>query len=71
MIKKPYIKKELEIAGFTVWVVDGRYIRENLNEDFNNFGQRYQFKFIPKKELWIDKEHSGGKGEKSFILTRC
>ena len=66
---KIYIKKELEIAGFTVWVVDGKYIRENLDEDFNNFGQHYRFKFIPKKELWIDKEHSGGEGEKIFFIN--
>ena len=66
---KIYIKKELEIAGFTVWVVDGRYIRENLDKDFNNFGQHYRFKFIPKKELWIDKEHSGGEGEKRFYIN--
>jgi len=67
-IKKPHIKRELEIAGFVVWVVDGKYIRENIDEEFNNFGQHYQFKFIPKKEFWIDKEHSGGEGEKKFYI---
>ena len=68
-IKKPYIKKELEIAGFVVWVVDGSYIRENIDEEFNNFGQHYQFKFIPKKEFWIDREHSEGEGEKRFYIN--
>lgn len=68
-IKKPYIKKELEIAGFIVWIVDGGYIRENIDEEFNNFGQHYRFKFIPKKEFWIDKEHSGGEGEKKFYIN--
>jgi hypothetical protein len=65
---KPYIRKELEIAGFTVWIVDGNYIRKELDEEFTNFGQHYKFRFIPKKELWIDKEHSGGEGEKQFYI---
>jgi hypothetical protein len=68
-IRKSYIKKELEIAGFTVWVVNGKYIRENIDEDFNNWGQHYHFKFIPKNEFWIDKEHSGGEGEKQFYIN--
>ncbi len=69
MIKKPYIKKELEIAGFTVWIVDGNFIRKNIDEEFTNFGQHYRFKFIPKKEFWIDKEHSKGEGEKKFYIN--
>lgn len=68
-IKKPYIRKELEIAGFTVWVVDGIYIRKNIDEEFNNFGQHYLFKFIPKKEFWIDKDHSGGGEDKKFFIN--
>jgi len=66
---KPYIKKETEIVGFVVWLVDGNYIRKNIDEEFTNFGQQYRFKFIPKKELWIDKEHSGGEGEKNFYIS--
>jgi len=69
MIKKPYIKKELEIAGFTVWIVDGSYIRKNIDEEFTNFGQHYRFKFIPKKEFWIDKEHTKEEGEKMFYIN--
>lgn len=68
-LKKPYIKKEKEIAGFTVWMVDGSYIRKNIDEEFTNFGQNYRFKFIPKKEFWIDKEHSKREGEKEFYIN--
>jgi hypothetical protein len=70
MIKKPYIKKELEIAGFTVWIVDGNYIRKEIDEEFTNFGQHYRFKFIPKKEFWIDKEYSKGESEKKFYINK-
>jgi hypothetical protein len=69
MIRKPYIKKDLEIAGFTVWIVDGSYIRKNIDKEFTNFSQHYQFKFIPKKEFWIDKDYNKRKGEKRFYIN--
>lgn len=65
-MKKPYIKKFSTISDFTVWLVDGKYIRENINEEFTNFGQHYEFKFIPEYELWIDKERISGE-EKFYI----
>lgn len=55
--KKPYIKKIEEIAGFTVWLVDGDYIRKNISEDFVNYDQHYHLNFIPKDEFWIDEEN--------------
>jgi hypothetical protein len=56
-MKKPYIKKIANVFGFKVFIVDGEYIRTNINEEFTNFGQHYRFKFIPKNEFWIDKEN--------------
>jgi hypothetical protein len=67
-IKKAYIKKFSEISGFKVWIVNGKYIRSNLDEEFTNFGQHYGFRFIPKNEFWIDRERSPGE-EKYFIET--
>jgi hypothetical protein len=58
LLKKPYISKICEIEGFTVWKVDGFYVRSEIDEEFTNFGQHYRFKFIPKNEFWIDNEHS-------------
>lgn len=58
-MKKPYIKKVGKASGFIVWIVDGEYIRNNVDEEFTNFGHHYSFSFIPEKEFWIDKEHSG------------
>lgn len=62
-MKKPYLKKFTTVDGFTVWIVDGPYIRTHIDEEFTNFGQHYRFKFIPKKELWIDHEHAFGEIE--------
>ena len=58
ILKKPYIKKIKDVSGFTVWYVDGAYIRNNLEIEFTNFGQHYDFNFIPEKEFWIDYENS-------------
>ncbi len=66
-MKKPYIKKYKTVKGYSVYIVDGEYIRDNLNEEFTNFGINPRFKFIPKNELWIDKEY-GKINEVKFYL---
>jgi hypothetical protein len=57
-MEKPYIKKHSEISNFTVWVVDGKYIRDNIDIQFTSYGQHYLFKFIPENEFWLDKERT-------------
>jgi len=65
-MKKPYLKKLANISGFNVFIVDGEYIRENMDEEFTNYAQHYIFPFIPKNEFWIDKERKPGE-EKYYI----
>lgn len=57
-MKRPYLRRWGVVSGFTVWIVDGNYIRTNIDEEFTNFGQHYVFHFIPKREFWIDHESS-------------
>ncbi len=52
--KKIYLKKFLSLSLFSVWFVDGEFIRKNICEDFVNIGQHYRFKFIPKNEFWLN-----------------
>lgn len=59
-MRKPYLSKLISVGEFEVFIVDGSYVRKNLNEEFTNFGQHFRFKFIPKKEFWLDKEFSPG-----------
>jgi hypothetical protein len=58
--KKPYLKVIDRIGEFTVWIVDGTYIRRNIDEEFTNFGQHFRFRFIPRHEFWIDRERAPG-----------
>lgn len=65
-IKKVYIKKFSEVSGFKVWIVNGDYIRTNIEREFTSYGQHHRFKFIPKNELWIDKMKNLGE-EKFYV----
>lgn len=66
-MQKPYIKKYDDIGKFAAWVVDGGFIRSNIDKEFLNFGQYSdEFKYIPENEFWIDKEHS--EGEIGFFI---
>jgi hypothetical protein len=58
MTRKQYLKKIGVKAGFDVWLVNGYFIRKNLNREFTNYGQHYRFEFIPEDEFWIDSGHT-------------
>lgn len=57
---KPYLKKDTTIGNLAVFTVDGQYIRKHIDIEFTNFGQHYRFPFIPKNELWLDRENTPG-----------
>ncbi len=50
----------------SIWLVDGAYIRKNIDEEFSNFGHHYSFEEIPKREIWLDKE--GDADEMRFFI---
>lgn len=55
-LKLAYIEKVDDSGDIQVWIVDGAYIRGNIDEEFTNFGQHYRFPYIPVNEFWIDRE---------------
>ena len=66
MAKLPYIEKVEERGDLKIWVVDGAYIRSNIDEEFTNYGQHYRFSYIPADELWLDRE--AAKDEQQFFI---
>jgi hypothetical protein len=54
--KLPYVQQIGKRGDLKVWIVDGIYIRGHIDEEFTNFGQHYRYSYIPKDELWIDRE---------------
>ncbi len=63
---RPYLQKYAQIEDIAVWIVDGMYVRENLDEEFTNFGQHYAFPFIPGDEFWLDRQNAPG--EEGFFI---
>lgn len=60
-------KQELKAVGkYAVWLVDGEYIRKELDENFVGYDAQAHLKFIPKFELWIDK--SSNPDEHHFFI---
>lgn len=64
--KPPYIEEVKRIGRLKVWLVDGKYIRDNIDEEFNNLGHHYNFSYIPKDELWIARENKPD--EQNFFI---
>ena len=64
--KLPYLKKVDQRGKISIWIVDGTYVRTHIDEEFTNYGQHYNFKFIPKEEFWLDKE--GKPDEQKFFI---
>jgi len=54
--KQIYIKKIEDIGQYSVWLVDGQYVRKTINENFVEYDHHYNHKKVPKNELWIDEE---------------
>ena len=42
--------------NFVVKSVDGEYIRDHLATEFSEWGSHLTYRFIPKNELWIEKQ---------------
>jgi len=63
---KYYLKPAGRRGKIKIWLVDGNLIRQELNEEFTNFGQHYKFNSIPKYEFWLDKE--AVPNEKRFFI---
>lgn len=65
-LKPPYVRRDERRGDCQVWLVDGSYIRGHMDEEFTNFGQHYRYPYIPKDELWIDRE--AGDDERPFFI---
>lgn len=45
-------------GGIDIWIVDGTLLRREIFPDFGLSGNDLAYRFIPKKEIWIDSEVS-------------
>src|SRR5258708_19402742 len=54
--RMPYVERLEQRGGLSVWLVDGSYVRRNIDEEFSNFGHHYSCSAIPQDEVWLDQE---------------
>ena len=54
--KNIYIKKIKNANNYDIWLVNGGYIRKNINENFVEYDHHLNHSFVPKNELWVDNE---------------
>ncbi len=52
----PYLHYVGARLGVKIWIVDGAYIRKNIDEEFSNFGHHFSIEEIPIDEIWLDRE---------------
>jgi len=52
----PYIRYIGHRGKLKIYLVDGGFVRSNLDEEFTNFGQHFRFSCIPEYELWLENE---------------
>lgn len=63
--RERYVRKSGDLE---VWIVDGSWVRKNIDEEFNNYGHHYSYREIPKGELWLDRETDPD--EQKFYIGR-
>lgn len=43
-----------DVDGLAVWIVDGRSVRDFCDPNFTQGGHGLRYRFIPRREIWID-----------------
>jgi hypothetical protein len=62
--------QRLERRGpLDVWLVDGSYVRKNIDEEFSNFGHHWSFREIPENHIWLD--HESDPDELKFFIRHA
>jgi hypothetical protein len=54
--------------GYKIFLVDGKWIRNNISVLFSHGGHSYVCEFIPPNEIWIDSHHYC---EGPSSITKC
>lgn len=67
-MNEPYKKLYRKIGDKKIYIVDGSYIRKNMNGEFTNFAEHYRFpSMIPTNEFWLDECH--GHDEYNYYIA--
>jgi len=57
-MREPYLTYLETRGNVRVWLVDGTYIRDHLEEEFTDCGEHFHFPhLIPLNEIWVDNNN--------------
>jgi hypothetical protein len=59
VVKLPYVRSLGQREGVSLWLVDGRWIRNHRDIEFTNGAHHYSRAYVPQSEVWIDREAPG------------
>ncbi len=65
----PYLKKLAQRGKVSIWLVDGAWLRTNIEQEWDNFGHHYDDSFIPENEIWLDVQ--AHPDEQKFFITHA
>jgi len=51
---KPYVREYKKVKQFTIFLVDGEYIRNKIDTAFVLAGHALAFGYIPENEIWVE-----------------
>jgi hypothetical protein len=54
-----YVRLLDRVSGIDIWRVDGHRIRNHLDVEFTNGHHHFTRKYIPKREIWLDRDAPG------------
>jgi hypothetical protein len=67
-MRRPYLAHLAEVHEVHCWLVDGCFIRNHRDVDFTNGAHALSRRYIPRNEIWIDREAPGA-GELRFLIA--
>jgi hypothetical protein len=50
------VRRLERIGRLGVWLVDGAYVRETMDDGFGAFGHHFSYSAIPRNEIWLEIE---------------
>jgi hypothetical protein len=53
-MKLPHVRYLGRVAGLSVWLVSGEYVRNHTDIDFTQGGNEAIYTYVPKNEIWLD-----------------
>jgi len=56
LMSRIHIRLLHKIKDISIWLVAGKYVRSAFDLDFTEGGHDYVYKYVPKKEVWIDND---------------